>query len=202
MPKNATYQEIQEAYRKKALKYHPKANEKNPEAERKFVEISEAYNHLSDMTRRKHYDDYRFGEIIPFNSYNIFNDFFDNNPFLMEDDTTFFKPILAKPRSFWKEFDRTFDRDFMDIEKLGPQTEFAESYKSSSFRERGPQGITGKTITEKSSLKDGKKQTIKTEEILKPDGSKEVTETIHEGTEIKTNKYSLAPGQDRKAIGA
>lgn len=37
VPKNATYQEIQDAYRKQALKHHPKANEKNPEAEKKFV---------------------------------------------------------------------------------------------------------------------------------------------------------------------
>lgn len=194
MPKNATYQEIQEAYRTQALKYHPKVNEKDPESERKFVEISEAYNHLSDMTRRKHYDDYRFGELVPFNSHSIFDDFFNTNPFLMEEDTDFFKPILGRPSRFLKEFDRDFGKEFMDIEKLGPQTEFAETYKSSSFRERGPQGVTGKTITEKSSLKDGKKQTVKTEEILKPDGTKEVTETILDGTEVKSNKYSLAPG--------
>jgi hypothetical protein len=37
--------------------------------------------------------------------------------------------------------------------------------------------------------------------MLKPDGSKEVTETITEGIETKTNKYLLAPGQERKAIG-
>jgi len=89
----------------------------------------------------------------------------------------------------------------MDIESLGNGAEFAETYKSSTVQERGPQGLTGKTITEKSSLKDGKKKTIKTEEVMKPDGTKEVTETVTEGVETKTNKYLLAPGQERKAIG-
>jgi len=57
----------------------------------------------------------------------------------------------------------------MDIESLGPSTEYAETYKSSTVQERGPQGLIGKTITEKSSIKDGKKKTTKTEEVLKPD---------------------------------
>lgn len=61
--------------------------------------------------------------------------------------------------------------------------------------------MTGKTITEKSSLKDGKKTTIKTEEVLKPDGTKEITETVCEGGEPKVNKYLQGPGQERKPIG-
>jgi|MGYP006912547286 hypothetical protein len=90
----------------------------------------------------------------------------------------------------------------MDIESLGNgNAEYAETYKSSTVQERGPQGLSGKTITEKSSLKDGKKKTIKTEEVLKPDGTKEVTETVTEGVETKTNKYLLGPGEERKAIG-
>lgn len=66
----------------------------------------------------------------------------------------------------------------MDIEKLGNGAEYVETYKSSTVQERGPQGLTGKTITEKSSLRGGKKTTTKTEEVLKPDGSREVTECI------------------------
>jgi len=89
----------------------------------------------------------------------------------------------------------------MDIESLGPSTEYAETCKSSTVQEKGPQGLTGKTITEKSIMKDGKKKTTKTEEILKSDGTKEVTETVTEGMDVKTNKYLLGPGQEKKAIG-
>jgi hypothetical protein len=108
-----------------------------------------------------------------------------------------FRPIITKRPS---QIQRELERDWIDIENLGSGVETAETYKSSSVQERGPQGLTGKTITEKSSIKNGKKTTVKTEEITKPDGSKEVTETITEGADTKTNKYLLAPGQDKKAI--
>jgi len=35
---------------------------------------------------------------------------------------------------------------------------------------------------------------------MKPDGTKEVTETICENNEVKTSKYLLQSGLDRRAI--
>jgi molecular chaperone DnaJ len=59
--KNASVEEIKQAYRKLALQYHPDrvAPEKKKEAEEKFKEISEAYAVLSDTEKRTQYD--RFG---------------------------------------------------------------------------------------------------------------------------------------------
>ena len=53
---NATYEEIRKSYRKLARKYHPDSNPGNKEAEEKFKQISEAYEVLSDETKRQKYD--------------------------------------------------------------------------------------------------------------------------------------------------
>ena len=53
--KNASKDEIKDAYRKLAMQYHPDRN-KAPDAEEKFKEISEAYAALSDDEKRQQYD--------------------------------------------------------------------------------------------------------------------------------------------------
>jgi molecular chaperone DnaJ len=58
--KNATPDEIKKAYRKLARKWHPDLNPGNKEAERKFKDISNAYDCLEDEKKRKLYDE--FGE--------------------------------------------------------------------------------------------------------------------------------------------
>jgi molecular chaperone DnaJ len=57
VPKNASKDQIKEAYRKLAMQYHPDRN-KETGAEEKFKEISEAYAVLSDDEKRKQYDSY------------------------------------------------------------------------------------------------------------------------------------------------
>ncbi|WP_036478259.1 DnaJ C-terminal domain-containing protein [Myxosarcina sp. GI1] len=54
--KNASSIEIKKAYRTLARRYHPDANPGNKAAEEKFKDINEAYEILSDQTRRVQYD--------------------------------------------------------------------------------------------------------------------------------------------------
>jgi DnaJ-class molecular chaperone len=53
--KSASAEEIKRAYRKLARQYHPDVNKK-PEAEKRFKEINEANEVLSDPDKRKRYD--------------------------------------------------------------------------------------------------------------------------------------------------
>ncbi len=57
--RSADEKEIKRAFRKLARKFHPDANPGNKEAEKRFKEISEAYETLRDPEKRAQYD--RFG---------------------------------------------------------------------------------------------------------------------------------------------
>ncbi|XP_053323696.1 dnaJ homolog subfamily B member 6 isoform X2 [Spea bombifrons] len=57
--RNASQEDIKKAYRKLALKWHPDKNPDNKEeAERRFKEVAEAYEILSDSKKRDIYDKY------------------------------------------------------------------------------------------------------------------------------------------------
>lgn len=72
---NSTPDEIKKSYRRLSKKYHPDVN---PDGAEKFKEISEAYETLSDESKRKQYDNRKnnpFGEGI--NIDDLFGQFFN-----------------------------------------------------------------------------------------------------------------------------
>src|SRR4029078_2040423 len=58
IPNTATQDEIKKAYRKLARKMHPDLNPNDKEAHKKFQQINEANEVLSDPEKRKKYDQY------------------------------------------------------------------------------------------------------------------------------------------------
>ncbi|MDW8219623.1 MAG: DnaJ domain-containing protein, partial [Bacteroidota bacterium] len=58
VPRTASLDEIKKAFRSLARMYHPDTHPNDAEAERKFKEINEAYEVLSDADKRRRYDRY------------------------------------------------------------------------------------------------------------------------------------------------
>src|SRR5258707_14615624 len=58
VPKTASEKDIKNAYRKLARKYHPDLNPNDTESHKKFQQINEANEVLSDPEKRKKYDQY------------------------------------------------------------------------------------------------------------------------------------------------
>ena len=84
VPRNASQDEVKQAFRKLAIKYHPDRNQGKPEAEKKFKEAAAAYEVLGDPKKRAQYDQFghagvhsRFNQSGIHNMQDIFTSFRD-----------------------------------------------------------------------------------------------------------------------------
>src|ERR1700682_705484 len=56
--RTASAEELKRAYRQLALQFHPDRNPNDPQAEARFKEVNEAYEVLSDQSKRQRYDSF------------------------------------------------------------------------------------------------------------------------------------------------
>ena len=69
--KDASDSEIKSAFRKAAKQYHPDLHPGDKEAEAKFKEINEAYEVLSDSTKRAQYDQFGHAALAIFRIFSV-----------------------------------------------------------------------------------------------------------------------------------
>jgi DnaJ-class molecular chaperone len=108
--------------------------------------VNEAYNALSDEFKKANYDNIIFGEIAPVRAHNIFEDFFGNRWFNLDDDD--FKPI------FHNKWIKNLDKMMIDEDEENAKE--GETIKTSSYWTNKNGQETGKTVTTKKTVKDGK----------------------------------------------
>lgn len=97
--KSASDSEIKSAYRKLAKKYHPDLNQGDGESEKKFKEVNEAYEVLSDPEKKKQYD--MFGSNTNFSG----GQNFDPNQYG-------YSYSYSSPNSDYSDFFNTIFKDF------------------------------------------------------------------------------------------
>ena len=73
----ATQEEIKKSFRKLAQKYHPDKNLDDKSSDAKFKEVNEAYQVLSDKSKRKEYDFHRMGGFSNHGNFDPFAGFGD-----------------------------------------------------------------------------------------------------------------------------
>jgi DnaJ-class molecular chaperone len=64
IPETSSIEEIKKSYRRLSMIYHPDKNKNNPDATSKFQKISEAYETLGDIDKKKEYDAMRNNPFI------------------------------------------------------------------------------------------------------------------------------------------
>ena len=83
VPRGSSQDEIRKAYKKLARKLHPDVKPDDPDAQKKFAEITEAYEVLGDEEKRKKYD--QFGHSFNQAGGNPFQGFQGGGGFDLED---------------------------------------------------------------------------------------------------------------------
>ncbi|CAF0758638.1 unnamed protein product [Rotaria sordida] len=106
--RDASDKEIKRRFRQLALKYHPDKN-KDPKAEDKFRSIAEAYDILSDPTKREQYDWHGHESFTSSNSNHYSNFHFNMNDFFQHFDSDSSDFYQADHNHFGFNFDSLFD---------------------------------------------------------------------------------------------
>ena len=122
--------EIKSKYRKLAMKYHPDRNAGDEKAAKKFREITEAYEVLSNEKRRKEYDYKRKNASNHLKNKNNKENFKDRS---FQNNFTFGKEFFKSATEMKGMFENSFGLDKMRKNKAKAEKESVKSRFESFF---------------------------------------------------------------------
>lgn len=156
--KNATKEAIKQAYRKKALEYHPDRN-KAADAEKKFKEVNEAYEILSDDKKRQMYDQFGHAAFDPrsggFGGFGQANRGQAGGPFTYSYSTSGFNPFGGNGNFDFSDPFEIFEQFFGGAATYGRARQPRTHY---TLKIEFMEAIRG---TEKTIIHQGKQHTVK-----------------------------------------
>lgn len=218
VPKSASQSQIDKAYCKLSLRWHPSNNPNSSEEARcKYQEIGEAYSVLSDKVKRARYDKKHKKD-----SYDSDDDYLDSDKLF----SIFFRNLHP-----FSEFnDDFFSDDFLGIKRKRPlelseksskhDTESSNEEKrwDHSSEDHDDECIRHETsISSSTIIKNGERKTKTKKTMVGPDGKKKVklieevegkdgrvrrsVKCLEDGKVVKDQTKTLSAKGEKKAIG-
>ncbi|CAL1135767.1 unnamed protein product [Cladocopium goreaui] len=169
---------LKQAYRKAALQWHPDKvpEEKKKEAEQRFIEISWAYEVLSDPIRRKAFDDPRKDSSASAGQEQARDTHWEQRDFDMEKAAEVFKDVFGNSSAEYFDLIQHLARS----SKSGSK----EQWKKHAEAIRSKMERTGKSFSVETASEDGKER-IATQQSVEDDGrgtTKKSVTTVHTHT--------------------
>lgn len=124
--------------------------------------------------------------MVPVRAYNIFDDFFGNRLTSINEEV---RPL------FHNRWTRDLDRMMLDESEEFKNAQGETIKKSSVWSNKNGQK-TGKTITTKKVVKDGKTVEETTEDYLFPNGERKVVKSINDNGKVEKKEYKLKQGEE------
>mmetsp|Transcript_10119 Transcript_10119/g.25670 ORF Transcript_10119/g.25670 Transcript_10119/m.25670 type:complete len:230 (-) Transcript_10119:273-962(-) len=199
--REASAAEIKKAYRKLAIKWHPDKNPENrEEAEARFKQIAEAYEILSDESKRHTYDNFgidavreggssgggRYGSSGGFgvDPFELFNSFFGGrDPFADFFGGDMFPGSHRSSGSRMAGFGGGFESMFEGMMGGGGMGNFSSFSSTSSTMGGGMGGGMSQSTSTRTVIQNGRRVTQTTTTVRYPDGRVETStdERVEEG---------------------